>query len=116
MEVGQVIAAHQGDGPGRVHLGRGERGAVQVQLLDDPDAGQLGDTRPMAAADRAKQDGDLLAVIGGQFLDHPVGQRVVPADDQVARALWMTSALWVASARMIRVLGDRAGDGRHGEI
>ncbi|MGP8000100.1 MAG: hypothetical protein ACLPKI_22710 [Streptosporangiaceae bacterium] len=96
MKIGQVIAAHQGHGPGRVHLGRAERGAVQVQPLDDPDTGQLGDARAVAAADRAEQDGDLLPVVGGQFLDHPVGQGVVPAHDEV-----------------IRVLGGRAGGGRH---
>ena len=47
----------------------------------------------------AEQHGDPLAIVGGEFLDDPVGQRVVPADDQV-----------------VPVLGESAGYRGHGEI
>jgi len=99
VEVGQVVLAGQGHGPGRLGLGRGERRGVQFRPLDDPDARQLGDARAVSLPRRAEQDGDLLAVIDRELLDDPVGQRVVPADDQV-----------------IAVLVKAAGDLGHGVI
>ena len=48
---------------------------------------------------RAEQHGYPLAIVGGEFFDDPVGQRVVPAHDQV-----------------VPVLGESAGYRGHGEI
>jgi hypothetical protein len=98
VKVGQVIPPHQGHRPGRGDLRGGERAAVEYRPLDDPHAGQLRDPPAVAALGRAEQDGDPLAVVGGEFLDGAVGEGVVPADDQV-----------------VPVLAESAGNRGHGE-
>ena len=54
---------------------------------------------PWPRAQGAEQHRNPLAVVGGELLDDPVGQGVVPAHDQV-----------------IPVLGQTAGHRGHGEI
>jgi hypothetical protein len=53
----------------------------------------------VTAGSGAEQHGYPLAVVGGELLDDPVSQRVVPAHDQV-----------------IPVLDESAGYRGHGEI
>ena len=59
---------------------------VKLGALDDPDPRQLGDPPAMAAGRGRQDDGDLLAEPARQFLDHPQGQGIVPADDQMIAA------------------------------
>ena len=99
MEVGQVVPAHQGDGPGGPGARVRERGPVQLRPLDDPDPRQPGNPRPVTARPGTEQHCYPLAVVDGELFHYPVGQHVVPADDQV-----------------IPVLGESAGHRGHGEI
>jgi hypothetical protein len=94
MEIAEAVLAGQGHGPGRLRLGRGERLGVQLGPLDDPDARQLRDPRAMPACRRAEQDGHPLAVVDRQLLDDPVGERVVPAHDQVVPVLIKAAGTW----------------------
>lgn len=87
MEIAQVVLAGQGHGPGRLGLSCGERLGVQLRPLDNPDAGQLRNARAMPPCRRAEQDGHPLAVVDRQLLGDPVGQRLVPAYDQVVPVL-----------------------------
>ncbi len=99
MEVGQVVPPDEGDRPGGLGPRVRESRAVQVRPLEDPDARQPGDPGAVAPRPGAEQHRNPLAVVGGELLDDPVGQGVVPAHDQV-----------------IPVLGQTAGHRGHGEI
>ena len=72
--------------------------ARQLRPLDDPHPGQCGDPRAVTLALGPEQDGHGLAVPGGQLLDDPAGERIFPADNELAAA------------------GRDQGDGGHGVI
>ncbi len=69
-----------------------------IRPLDDPHPGQCGDPRAVTLALGPEQDGHGLAVPGGQLLDDPAGERIFPADNELAAA------------------GRGQGDGGHGVI
>ena len=62
VEVGEVIRAHQGHGPGRRDAGVGERLAGQRGVLADDDPGQRRDLRPVVPELVGEQHDDVLVV------------------------------------------------------
>ena len=86
VEVAEIVLPEQGQRPGRGQPRVQEGLVVEFGALDDPDPRQLGDPPAMAVGRGRQDDGDLLAVPARQFLDHPQGQGIVPADDQMIAA------------------------------
>jgi len=86
MEVAQVVLAKQPERPGGLNPGRAERIAAQFRPLDHPHPGEAADLRAVALVARPDQGGHGLAVSAGQFLDHPAGERIFPADDEMIAA------------------------------
>lgn len=58
----------------------------QFGALDDPHARKAADSRPVPALRGRQDDRYPLAIPDGEFLDHPRGEGIVPANDQVTPA------------------------------
>ena len=83
VEVAEVVLRHQGQGARRDHPGVGEGLAGQVGALQHGHARQCGDLRAVVLRPVGEHHHDVLAVARGELEGYAIGERAVPAHDDV---------------------------------